>query len=106
MREQLLNFLAPREEKIVLAGATYFVREIPESQDTSIFADDKDYLLKFVVRSVFDADGNRVFKDEDIGELKKLGKVRLRKLSSIAMRVNGQDVDEEIKNSDAVPSGG
>jgi len=106
MRDQLLKFLAVREEAIEIDGVAYVVRELSEADNGEFFADGKDALYKFIVRSVFDAEGNRAFADEDVEALKAAGKLRLRRLTTVVMRVNGLDAEAEIKNSDAGPSAG
>jgi hypothetical protein len=106
MREQLLNFLAPREEKITLAGVDLTVREVSAETDVSAFVDGVDMVYKWIVRSVLDADGMPAFTDADIPALKAAGKMRLAELSRAVGRVNGWQLDDEVKNSAAVPSSG
>lgn len=105
MREELLKFFEPREEKVELAGQALVVRELSEDSDTEALRDGVDSLLKFVVRCTFDQAEQRVFTDDDIPALKRAGAIRLAPLIQAVVRVNGF-VEDEIKNSGAGPSAG
>lgn len=98
MRDELLNFLARREETITVGGVPLIVREIGESTDTTQFRDGVDSLYKFIVLCVFTADGEPAFSDADIPRLKNAGKVRLREIAAAVGRVNGWDEAAELKN--------
>lgn len=102
MRDQLLEFFASREEKVSMGGKQYLVRTLPDEE--SIKGDDSIY--QFVVRCTFDAEGNRVFTDEDIPALKATPRVRKARLLAAVSRVNAFDPDDEEKNSEAGPSSG
>lgn len=106
MRDELLKFLAPREETIEIACVKCIVREVAQSADTSAFVDGTDVLYKFIVRCVFGADGKPAFTDDDIPALKAAGRVRLSELASAVGRVNGWDTADDVKNSAAGPSAG
>lgn len=106
MREELLTFLARREERITLGGAPLIVRELTEEDDVAALADGVDTLFKYIVRSVFDEAGAPVFTDADIPRLKQAGRVRLRELAAAVGRVNGWLMEDEVKNSAAGPSAG
>lgn len=106
MRDQLLAFLAPREERITVEGESLIVREMGTAADAQAFRDGKDATYKFIVRCVFDAEGNPVFTDEDIPALKRASKLKMAPIISAVNRVMGFDLEDDVKNSSAVPSAG
>lgn len=100
LRDELLSALAPREEKVVLAGQTLTVRELETAADVTAFQDQSDTLYKLLVRSTFDADGNAVFTDADIPALKKSGSRKILPLMEAVARVNGMNTADNEKKSD------
>ncbi len=104
MRDSLLKFFAAREEKVVMAGETYFVRTKPD--DAEPLKDGEDYTYQFLVRSTFDAEGKPAFTDEDIPALKAAPHILKARLLRAVAIVNGFDAETETKNSEAAPSFG
>lgn len=104
MKEALLKFFEPREERVAMAGETYFVRTRPNDSDPIKGGDDAIY--QFTVRCTFDADGKLAFTDDDIPTLKAAPDVLKARLQRAVALVNGFDLAEEEKNSGAGPSSG
>lgn len=103
MRESLLEFFRPREERVAMGGAVYVVRTKPDDSDP---VSGEDAIYQFVVRCTFDEQGSAAFTDEDIPALKAAPRVLTARLLQTVMRVNGLDADHEEKNSEAGPSSG
>lgn len=106
MREDILAYLATREEKVMLGAREVTVRELESAADTAAFLDNTDMTWKLLVRCVLGADGNPVFSDEDIPRLKKSGKLRMVELVAAVRRVNGLAIEDAEKNSGAGPGAG
>lgn len=104
MLAELIAALAPREERITLAGHALVVRELAVAADVSAMQDNVDLTWKLVVRCVFDEAGAAVFTDADIPALKAGSKARLQPLINAVVRVNGMDIEAEAKNSPAAPA--
>lgn len=102
--DSIIAALAPREERITFEGHNLIVREVETAADTAVFQAEGDFLFKFVVASVLDEHGERVFTADHIPALRKLAKTRFLPLIKVVTRVNGLDGDEAEKNSGASPS--
>ena len=105
LREDLLAFIAPREEEVMLDGKKLVVREWPVAADAAWFQDQQDTQFKFVVQCVFDEAGAQLFTSADIPAIKAGSSSKLMPLIAAVNRVNGFDLEHERKNSEAVPSG-
>lgn len=103
MREALLKFFEPREEKVAMGGEVYTVRTMPDDADP-ITADGEE-IYQFLVRCTFGPDGP-AFTDDDLPTLKAAPKVLKGRLLAAVSRVNGFDAATEEKNSEAAPSSG
>lgn len=106
MRDEVMKFLAPREEKVKLGERTVIVRELGAAVDATALSEGGDAAWKFVVLCTFDADGSPVFTIDDVPALKASAKARVKSLVDAALRVNGFDEEHEIKNSEAGPGAG
>lgn len=104
MLAELAAALQAREETIEFAGQKLLVRELETAADVAAFQQAEDLQLKLVVRCVFDLQGAPVFTDEDIPELRRTSKKRFAPLLAAVNRVNGFDVDDSTKNSEAAPA--
>lgn len=102
--EDILAEIKPREETVKLAGKQLVVREIPSATDLvspdAVPGAPEPY-WQIIVRSVFNEAGEPVFTDADVPALKAGSKGKLRPLFAAVNRVNGLDVEENAKNSDA-----
>src|SRR5690242_15169857 len=99
MRDELIAALAAQKETVEFAGKTLFVHELDCAADVPIEGSALDGSLKLIVLCVRDAEGNRVFTDEDLPALKKSARKRIKPLIDAVMRVNGFGIREEAKNS-------
>lgn len=108
MRDILLEYLKPREETLDVSGRKVIVRELQEDADRIGMqgAGEQEMVYRFVVRCVFDEEGQRIFTDDDLPAIKAAAASRLGPLMRAVIRVNALSVDEEEKNSDAAPSSG
>lgn len=104
MREDLKALLAPREERVTLGSLVLVVREMASAADVAGMQDNVDLTYKLVVRCTFDEAGAAVFTDADIPALKAAGARQLMPLVAAVTRVNGFDVEADVKNSDAAPA--
>lgn len=104
MRDELLAALARREERVTIGGLKLVVREMENAADVAGFEDGADYGYKLVVRCVFDEAGAPVFTDDDISALKGASRVKFLPVIAAVNRVNGIDVEGEVKNSAAAPA--
>jgi hypothetical protein len=105
MLDDLAELLKVREERIKLGKVKLIVRELDGSADNSILKEEEDRTWRIFVRCVYREDsGERAFGDEDIPALKRKSPVITAPLINAVNRVNGFDLQEEAKNSDAVPA--
>ena len=103
MLKELSEFLKLREERMDFGGVKVVVRELATAEDLADFADQGEALYALVVRCTFDEAGKKhMFVDADIPQLKTGSKMKLMPLIEAVNRVNGQDLEGEIKNSEAV----
>jgi hypothetical protein len=101
MLEDLAEFLTPREERIVFGKVPLLVRELDGSSDNSILVEEQDRQWRILVRCVFRENGDPAFTDADIPKLKRKSPAITSTLIMAVSRVNGQALEEEVKNSDA-----
>lgn len=106
MKDEILSYLDPREEKLTLNGRVVIVRELASAADTTAMQDNVDMAWKLLVRCVLDEAGSQIFGDEDIARLKRTGKLKMKLLVDAVMRVNGYDVEGDEKKSGAGPRAG
>ena len=67
LRDELLQFVKPREERLIVDGHEVLVREWSVSADVGLFKDVTDSQYKFVVACVLDpAPETPIFTPEDI----------------------------------------
>lgn len=104
LREELLAFMAPREERVALGGIELVVKEWPMSADFGDFRGQTDSQYLFVVGCVFDDLGMPVFTTDDIPAIKAASSKKLMPLIAAVNRVNGFDIEDERKNSSASPA--
>ena len=100
----LLAALAPREESVTIGGRVLTVRELSSASDTAAFVEDSDITFKLLVRSVFNAQGEQVFSDPDIPQLKQSSMRGLKALIDSVLRVNGFNSEDNEKKSDPLTS--
>lgn len=102
-----LECFARRVEPFELNGTKFVLKELPTAADLSAMRDDPDYSMKVVVLCTFMEDGTPAFTNADIPDMKgESGLFTMMKLVAAVHRVNGMIADDEVKNSEAVPSGG
>ena len=101
MLSDLVDFLKQREERIKLGGRALVVRELSSAGDTEPMRDGVDVAWKVLVRCTFLESGESAFSDEDIPALKASSASKLGVLINAVNRVNGLNVEEEVKNSEA-----
>lgn len=87
MKAELLEALKCREERIEVAGRFLVVRELTAGDKIDDLSGDPDAAYKLVVLCTFDADGNRVFADEDIPALKSVSRGYVKQLMEIVNRM-------------------
>lgn len=105
MRDALLQYFGPQEERLKILDEEIIVRTLPDSTPAEMFAGE-DVFWKMVTRCAFYPDGNPAFTDEDIPALKKAPRMRVFPLVQAVQRVNAMDLEAEVKNSGAGPSSG
>lgn len=93
--------------------STSMMRERPKlggkPGELESYADTTNQRAKLVSRAIVDADGKRVFTDEDAAALGTQPSALIGKLFDVAARLSGMGPDAEAAaegNSDAVPSDG
>ena len=105
MLNDLAEFLKQREERLEFGGVKLVVRELDGSADNSALTEATDVERSWfiLVRCVFREDnGERAFSDEDVPMLHKKSPMVTARLVNAVNRVNGFNIEEEAKNSDAV----
>lgn len=107
MRDELLKFFGPQEERLKILGEELVVRTLSDDTPVEVFQGE-DVFWRIVVASTFKADGTTpVFTNDDIETvLKPAKRVRILPLVLAVQRVNAMDIEAEVKNSDAGPSSG
>jgi hypothetical protein len=106
MKPDLQQFLTPQQATCELGGVTLTVKELPSAADIMAFHDGQDHTFKLLVRCVFLPDGNQAFTDDDIPVLKAAPRMKFWPLMLKVQEVNGQSVERDQGNSEAVPSSG
>lgn len=110
MKEEIRKFIEPRSEKLTWAGVKVVVSELDTAAELGAQPDAEDAAYWLLVRCTFYEDGTHVFADTDIPILRsKKGKASSRKIAPLLRavnRVNGLDLEDEVKNSGAGPSAG
>lgn len=106
MLDELMGFLRPRSEEVVLGNVTLTVRELPSDAETQSFRDSTDSIYKWIVRCTFAPDGNPVWTDDQIPSLKAAPQKKLAPLMMAVARVNGWDLKGDEGNSSAAQSSG
>lgn len=102
MLDDLAEFLKVREEKLTFGKVKLVVRELDGSADNSFLREEEDRSWRIFVRCVYREDnGEQAFNDSDIPALKKKNPAVTAPLINAVNRVNGFDLQEEAKNSDA-----
>lgn len=103
--ETLLAAAAARQEEIEFHGIKVVVRELPSAADVEAFRTGEDAQFKWLTRCVFSLDGERVFSDEQIPQLKQSSRKKLMPLLMAVFRVNNLLPDDAAGNSEASPAG-
>lgn len=104
MLNDLAEFLQPREERLVFGKVKLVIKELDGSADNTVLREPEDRSWKLLVRCVFREDnGEPAFSDDDIPVLKKKSPTVTAPLVVAVQRVNGMNLEEEAKNSDAAP---
>lgn len=106
MREDLLKYLAPAEERFEFSGKAVILREMDTAAEVEAMNDQPDGAWRMFVRCVFDEAGNPVFNDNDIPALKKSGTRKLSGIFAKVMALNGMDLKGLAKKSEAGPAAG
>lgn len=106
LRDALLEAAKTAEQRVTIKGLVLVVRQLPTAADTEALRDGVDSLYKFMVRCTFDEAGAPVFSDDDIPALKATAKAVMAPLIKAVADVNGFNVEEQEKNSEASPAGG
>jgi hypothetical protein len=101
MLDDLAEFLKPREEKVKLGKVKLVVKELDGSADNSELKNTEDMSWRILIKCVFREDGKPAFEDKDIPLLKKKSPVFTAPLVNAVNRVNGFNLEEEAKNSEA-----
>ena len=105
MLNDLAEFLKQREEHLKFGGVKLVVRELDGSADNSVLTQAIDNVERswlILVRCVFREDnGERAFSDEDVPMLRKKNPMVTARLVNAVNGVNGFNIEEEAKNSDA-----
>jgi hypothetical protein len=104
MLEELFEYLKPREEKVTIGKHSFVVRELTGNVDMRVVADGSDVEWKTLVRCVFRESGEQAFSDDDIPRLKSSGTAKIAPLRIAMHKVNGLELEPEVKNSDAAQS--
>lgn len=92
MKQELLDALKCREEKIEIAGRTVIVRELAAGDATESLIDNPDAAYKLLTLCVFDEAGNRIFSDDDIPALKATSRGYVKALMGVVNRIALSDV--------------
>lgn len=116
MLKELQEALQPREEQITLGGKVLIVREVEEASIIGgIGKGDPDAFYHLMVACVYvgeeqpraDGDDKPTYKAgelalsaDDIPAIKRSGRRALRPLAEAVARVNGLNVEAEVKNSE------
>jgi len=104
MLKELEEFLKPQEERVKFGSLTVVVRELATLEDfTALGSSGADGVYLGLVRCVFTEKGEPVFAEADLPKLKASSKVKLLPLMQAMNRVNGLDIEGEVKNSEAAP---
>ena len=102
-----LEFFKRREERVLVGGVAFVARELATAADLSALKDDPDYSIKVLIRCIFMEDGTPAFTDSDVVDIKAETSVfKMSELVRAVHRVNGMDQEAEVKNSEAVTTGG
>lgn len=103
MLKDIEEFLRLREERVKLGRRTVVVRELEVAKDLGVEPGSEDTVYALTVRCVFDEDGKPVFEMADVPKLKAFSKRKFMVLYEAVQRVNGLDLEAEVKNSEAAP---
>lgn len=110
MKEEIRKFIEPRTETLTWAGQKIVVRELDTAAELGNQPDAEDAAYWLLVRCAFFEDDTPVFAESDIPLLRsKKGRVSTRKIAPLLRavnRVNGLDLEDEVKNSGAGPGAG
>ncbi|HXF67673.1 MAG TPA: hypothetical protein VNK67_13385 [Burkholderiales bacterium] len=91
MKAELLEALRRREERIEVAGHVLIVREPAAGDQLDDLSSDPDAAYKLIVACTYDADGNRVFTDDDIPALKAASRGYVKQIIEILNRMLVED---------------
>lgn len=105
MRDELLKFIARREQRVTLGDLVVVVREMESAADVAGLRgiDDTERQYRMLVRCAFAEDGTPAFTDADIPALMAGSKFKLMPLLAAVAEVNGYDTQANEKNSQAAP---
>lgn len=106
MDADLLAALAPQKEAVTFAGRAFFAHELDCAADVPSEGGAVEMSLRLIVLCVRDAEGRPAFTDDDLAALRKASRRRIKPLIDAVMRVNGFNIEAEVKNSDAGPGSG
>lgn len=110
MRAEFLDLIKLREERITFGGRPLIVRELHSAAEVGTGKDDPDIFYRLMVCCIYEAEevtpgvfqaGPQALTVDDIPHLKAGSRKKLAPLIHAVQRVNGLDVEEEVKNSEA-----
>lgn len=106
MRDDIIAALAAQSEVVQFGGVAVHIRELDCAAEVPTDANVIDGSLKLLILCAHDAEGKRVFTDEDLPRLRGSARKRIKPLIDAVMRVNGFGIEAEAKNSAADPGSG
>lgn len=102
-----IGLFARKSETVEISGRKFVVRQVRRASELVELKDGEDGNYRMLVRCLFDEAGVPVFTDEDIPALREeASDINFIPLIQAIVRVNGLDVEDRAKNSEAAPSGG
>jgi hypothetical protein len=101
MLDDLAELYKDREEKVKHGKAVLVVKQWDGSEKKWVFEDPDDIQWRLIERCVFRENGERAFTRKDVDKLRSKPLVS-GQLAAAVSRVNGLDLEQEAKNSEAV----
>jgi len=97
MLNEITELLQPATEEVVIGTKKIIMTEVPIEYDATLFYVPEVGNLNLLVACARDEQGEPVFTQEDVPKLKKMGSVKMRKLLTAALRVNGYWLEDNEK---------
>ena len=98
---------ARKSEPLMIDGRKFTVRQVRSASELVEVKDSDEANYRLIIKCLCDEAGNPVFTDADIPALKEeASEINFLPVLRAIARVNGLDVEERAKNSEAAPSGG